>query len=71
MWDLKRRYYRREESQSVSRQDLQVPAIRALIQSYMQSKGFPSEGDPDEYTTYFLKIFGADKELQRQYITYC
>lgn len=68
IWDLKRRYYRREENQSVSRQDLQVPAIKARIQSYMLSKGFPVEGDPEEYTTYFQKIFGDNKELQRKYI---
>jgi len=69
IWDLKRRYYRREENQDVSRQDLQVPAIRTRIQSYMLSRGFPSEGDPEEYTTYFQKIFDDNKELQREYLT--
>jgi hypothetical protein len=69
IWDLKRRYYCREENQDISRQDLQLPSIRARIQSYMLSKGFPEEGDPDEYTTYFEKIFGHDKERQRQYLT--
>jgi hypothetical protein len=34
----------------------------------MLSRGFPTEGDADEYTTYFLKIFGDDKERQRQYL---
>jgi hypothetical protein len=69
IWDLKRRYYCREENQDISRQDLQLPGIRARIQSYMLSKGFPDEGDPGEYTTYFEKIFRQNKERQRQYIT--
>lgn len=69
IWDLKRRYYCREESQDISRQDVQVDAIKARIQSYMLSRGFPGEGNVGEYTTYFEKIFGEDKERQRQYLT--
>jgi hypothetical protein len=62
IWDLKRRYYCRQENQDISRQDVQLAAIRARIQSYMLSKGFPDEGDAGEYTTYFEKIFADDKE---------
>jgi hypothetical protein len=69
IWDLKRRYYCREENQDISRQDVQLAAIRTRIQSYMLSKGFPDEGNPGEYTTYFEKIFGQNKERQRQYLT--
>lgn len=68
IWDLKRRYYRREENQDISRQDMQLDAVRTRVQSYMLSKGFPEEGAPDEYTTYFEKAFGDNKELQRQYL---
>jgi hypothetical protein len=68
IWDLKRRYYCREENQDISQQDVQLAAIRARIQSYMLSKGFPAESDPSEYTLYFEKIFGDNKELQRQYL---
>ncbi len=68
IWDLKRRYYRREESQDVSRQDMQVEAVRTRVQAYMLSKGFPEEGDLGEYTLYFQKVFGDNKELQRQYL---
>src|SRR3984893_14958303 len=68
IWDLKRRYYSREENQDISRQDVQLAAIRTRIQSYMLSKGFPDEGDPGEYTTYFEKVFEQDKERQRQYL---
>jgi hypothetical protein len=67
IWDLKRRYYRREENQEISRQDMQLDAVRARVQSYMLSKGFPEEGEPGEYTTYFEKAFGDD-EKQRQYL---
>jgi hypothetical protein len=58
IWDLKRRYYCRAENQEISRQDVQIDAVRARIQSYMLSKGFPAEGDDYEYVTYFEKIFG-------------
>lgn len=68
IWDLKRRYYCREENQDISRQDVQVDAVRVLIQSYMLSCGFPKEGGADEYSEYFEKIFGVDKEKQRQYL---
>ena len=69
IWDLKRRQYCREENQEISRQDVQIAAIRTRIQSYMLSKGYPPEGDSGEYTKYFENIFGADKERQRQYLT--
>src|SRR5438094_167496 len=46
IWDLKRRYYCREENQDISRQDVQVDAVKARIQSYMLARGFPIEGDP-------------------------
>jgi hypothetical protein len=68
IWDLKRRYYRREENQDLSLQDIQLDAVRARVQSYMLSKGFPQEGDAREYSLYFEKVFGDDKERQRQYL---
>jgi len=68
LWDLKRRYYCRAENQEITRQDIQNPAIRNRIQSYMISKGFPDEWAPEEYTTYFERIFGTDKSKQRDYL---
>ncbi len=68
LWDMKKRYYAREESQDVSRQDVQNQAVRDRIQSFMLARGFPEEGDEREYVTYFEKIFGADKERQRKYL---
>jgi hypothetical protein len=69
VWDLKRRQYCREENQEISRQDIQIGAIRSRIQSYMESRGLPPEGAPTEYTRCFESIFGEDKERQRQYLT--
>jgi hypothetical protein len=68
LWLMKRTYYRQEESQAVSVQDLQNPAVRARIQSFMLSRGFPAEWVDDEYPTYFQKIFGDDREKQAAYI---
>jgi SIR2-like domain len=68
IWDLKRRYYCQQESEDISRQDLQLDSVRSSIQSYMASKGFPAEWAPEEYSTYFEKIFGDDRERQRRYL---
>jgi hypothetical protein len=68
IWDLKRRYYCKEENQEITQQDLQNEAVKARIQSFMDSRGFPAQWASEEYTTYFEKIFGTDRERQRQYI---
>jgi hypothetical protein len=68
IWDLKRRYYCREENQDISRQDMQSVPIRDRIQGFMESRGFPALWAADEYPAYFEKIFGADKERQRCYL---
>lgn len=68
IWDLKRRYYCREESQDVAANDLQNEAVKARIQAFMDARGFPALWAEEEYSTYFEKIFGADKERQRDYI---
>ena len=68
IWDLKRRHYCREENQDISRQDIQNEAVKARIQSYMDSHGFPALWADDEYTAYFQKIFGDDRERQRRYL---
>jgi hypothetical protein len=68
IWDLKRRYYCQEENQEISKQDIQSEAVKARIQSFMDSRGFPSLWASDEYGTYFEKIFGSDLERQRKYL---
>ena len=68
IWDMKKRYYAREEGQEVSRQDTQNQAVRERIQSFMLSRGFPQQGGEGEYVTYFERIFGDDKERQRKYL---
>ena len=69
IWYLKLRYYCREENQKLSREDLQIAAVRERIQAFMLSRGFPPEGDLREYTEYFEKAFGDDKERQRQFLS--
>lgn len=68
IWDLKRRYYRQEENQEVSPQDIQNDAVRHRIQQFMDSRGFPPQWSDAEYSTYFEKIFGDDRERQRRYL---
>lgn len=68
IWDLKVRYFCKEENEDITRQETQIEAVRSRIQSYMLSKGFPEEWASEEYATYFEKIFGPDKERQRKYI---
>lgn len=68
LWDLKRHYYCREENQEITRQDIQNDAVRDRIQSFMESRGFPTEWADKEYETYFEKLFGGDKEKQRRYL---
>lgn len=68
VWDMKRRYYCREENQDISRQDMQNEAIRSRIQGFMESRGFPALWAADEYPAYFEKIFAQDKERQRSYL---
>lgn len=68
-WDMKRRYYCREENQEITRQDIQSEAVREKIQSFMDSRGFPSLWAEDEYEVYFEKIFGEDLERQRRYLS--
>jgi hypothetical protein len=45
IWYLKLRYYCREENQKLSRQDLQIAAVRERIQTFMLSRGFPPKGE--------------------------
>ncbi|WP_316202626.1 MULTISPECIES: SIR2 family protein [unclassified Bradyrhizobium] len=68
LWDMKRRYYCREENQDISRQDLQSVAVQNRIQSFMESRGFPKQWEDREYERYFELIFGEDKERQRAYL---
>lgn len=67
LWDLKRFYYCQQEGQEITRQDVQSSAVASLIQDFMEARGFPSLGDPTEYTEYFEKLF-TTKEKQRAYL---
>jgi hypothetical protein len=68
IWDLKRRYYCVEENQDVQAHNVSNSSIRSKIQGYVESKGFPKEWSPDEYSFYFELMFGDDYGAQRSYL---
>ncbi|QGQ25823.1 hypothetical protein F1728_25505 [Gimesia benthica] len=68
IWDLKKRYYCSEENREFLGNDIQLSPIKAKIQSYMESKGFPQEWDDSEYSFYFGLLFGDDYGKQRDYL---
>ena len=68
IWYMKLRYYCLHENQEITRHDVQNPRVKNIIQSYMDSKGFPEKWSDEEYTTYFEKIFGDDRERQRRFL---
>jgi len=68
LWDMKRRYYCREENQEISHQDMQLGPVQEKIQSFLLTRGFPPLWDDEEYSLCFEKIFGEDRELQRRYL---
>jgi hypothetical protein len=68
IWDLKRQYYCVHENQDVQAHNVSNQAIRAKIQGYIESKGFPAEWSSEEYSFYFELMFGNDYDAQRSYI---
>ena len=68
LWDMKRHYYCQEENQDISRQDIQNEIVKDRIQDFMASRGFPNLWADNEYSIYFEKMFGNDKEQQRGYL---
>ncbi len=68
IWDLKRRYYCLHENQDLQSHDINNSAIKQKIQTYMDSKGFPTLWSPEEYSFYFERTFGNDIAAQQSYI---
>jgi hypothetical protein len=68
IWDLKRRYYCLHENQDLLAHNVNNQAVRAKLQSYMDSKGFASGGSAEEYAFYFSLTFGDDLAGQQRYI---
>jgi NAD-dependent SIR2 family protein deacetylase len=68
IWDLKRQYYCLHENQDLQSHDISNQAIKRKIQEYLNSKGFPPLGTPEEYSFYFDLTFGADYSSQQRYI---
>ena len=68
IWDLKRRHYCLHENQDLQSHDVNNKAIKQKIQTYMDSKGYPTSGSPEEYSFYFNLTFGDDYAAQQNYI---
>jgi len=52
----------------VQSHDINNKAIRAKIQAYMDSCGFPALWNPREYSFYFELMFGTDYAAQQKYL---
>src|SRR5260370_34238454 len=64
IWDLKRRYYCLQENQALQAHNVNNQAVRAKLQNYMDSKGFPGRGAPHEYAFHFELPFDDDPAPQ-------
>lgn len=69
IWDLKLKYYCREENQDIKNHDINNEKIRERIQSYMISRGYPALWSAEEYSFYFDLTFGSDYAAQQKYLT--
>jgi hypothetical protein len=67
-WDLKRKYYCRQQNQDIQAHDTSNQAVRSRIQGFMDSKNFPKLLDPAEYSFYFDLTFGKDYAAQQKYL---
>lgn len=68
IWDLKIKLYCRQENQVLSDHDTNNDVVKARIQKYMDSKGYPALWSADEYTFYFKETFGSNYDLQQKYL---
>lgn len=69
IWDLKVKYYCREENQDIKNHDVNNDHIKNKVQSFMDSKGFPNLWSPEEYSFYFDLTFGDDYLSQQKYLS--
>lgn len=68
IWDLKRKYYCRQENQDIQHHDINNDSIKRKIQSYMDSKCFPALWSAEEYSFYFDLTFNTDHSEQQKYL---
>lgn len=68
-WDLKVKYYCREENQDIKNHDVNNEQVKRRIQAYLDSKGFPQLWSPEEYSFYFELTFDTDYTSQQKYLT--
>ncbi len=68
IWDLKLHHYCLHENQDLQLHDINNKAVKQKIQTYMDSKGYPTSGSPEEYSFYFNLTFGDNYAAQQNYI---
>lgn len=68
IWDLKRRYCCLQENHDPQAHNVNNQVVRAKLQDYMDGRGFPAYGSPEEYAFYFALMFGDDHAAQQGYI---
>ena len=68
IWDLKLHHYCLHENQDLQSHDVNNKAVKQKIQTYMDSKGYPTSGSPEEYSFYFDLTFGNNSAEQQNYI---
>ena len=68
IWDLKLRHYCLHENQDLQSHDVNNKVVKQKIQTYMDSKGYPASGSPEEYSFYFNLTFGDNYAAQQNYI---
>jgi len=69
IWDLKLKYYCREENQDIKNHDINNENVKRRVQMYLDSKGFPQIWSPEEYSFYFNLSFGTDYAAQQKYLS--
>lgn len=67
-WDIKKRIYCAKENLPFEAYDLNSQAVKARIQAYMESQGYPKLWSQEEYSFYFELFFKSDYQKQQRYI---
>lgn len=69
IWDLKLKHYCSAQDEDIKAHDINNSAIKAKVQSYMDSCGYPALWSSEEYSFYFELVFGEDYQKQQQYLS--
>ncbi len=68
IWDLKLHHYCLHENQDLQSHDVNNKVVKQKIQTYMDSRGYPTSGSTEEYSFYFDLTFDNNSAEQQNYI---